>query len=114
MRAVGSRIYQIILGTFPVIDLPRAGGRMVLGPREGLAADLRLSSPSSEILDFGAYDEAASGAHIPLKNHSPSPERLRLSGETGRAMLLGHRNDIHYKEERPSGGPKPENAGGLF
>ena len=87
---------------------------MVLGPREGLAADLQLSSPSADILDFGAYDKAAFGARIPLKNHSPSPERLRLSKETGRAMLLGHRTDIQYREEKPSGGLEPQNAGGLF
>ena len=114
MRAGGFGIYRIILGTFPVIDLPRTGGRLLLGKREGLLADLRLAGPSAEILDFGAPNERTAEARIPLRNHSPAPERMRLSGEPGGAMLLGHRTDIGHRHERPSGGPEPENAGGLY
>ena len=114
MRAAGFRFYRIILGTFPVIDLPRTGGRMVLGDRERLLADLRLAGPSTEILDFGASERAGCGVRLALKNHSLAPERMRLSGETGRAMLLGRRTEIRPRQDRPAGGPEPENAGGLF
>jgi len=113
MRAGGFGIYRIILGTFPVIDLPRTGGRLVLGKREGLLADLRLAGPSAEILDFGAVNERTAGARLQLRNHYLAPERMRLSGETGGAMLLGHQTDIGHRHERPSGGPE-QNAGGLY
>ena len=113
MRAVGSGIYRIILGTFPVIDLPPSGG-MVLGPREGILSDLRLTPLSAEILDFGAGERGAPDARTPLRNHSFNVERMRLSGEAGGAMLLGHRTDIRQPKEKPSGGLRPENAGGLF
>ena len=114
MMSDGFGIYRIILGTFPVIDLPRTGGRLILEKREGLLADLRLAGPSAEILDFGAGNEQTAGARLPLRNHSIAPGRMRLSGETGRAMLLGHQTGIGHRHERPSGGPEPENAGGLY
>ena len=114
MRASGFRIYRIILGTFPVIDLPRTGGRMVLGEREGLLADLRLSGPSAEILDFGASERADFGARLPLKNHPVAPETPRRSGETGRAMLLGRRTETGHRPDKLPGGSESGNAGGLY
>ena len=114
MRAAGFRIYRIILGTFPVIDLPPTGGRLFLGRREGLLADMRLAGPSAEIVDFGGASREAAAARAPLRNHSLDPERMRLSGETGGALLLGRRTGQAHRPERLSGGPEPGNAGGLY
>ena len=114
MRAAGFRILRFILGTFPVIELPLVGERLVLGRKEGLMADMRLAGPSSEIVDFGALECNEARARAPLRNHSLAPERLRPCGESGRAMLLGHHTDIGRRQEMLPGGPGQGNAGGLY
>jgi len=113
MRAWGMGIYRIILGTIPIIDLPLTGGRLLLGEREGLLADLRLAGRSVEILDFRAEKDPASLARLPLKNHSLTPDKERLSADSGRGMLLGRKAAVR-RPQKQSGSPEQENAGGLY
>ena len=113
MRVAGSGIYRIILGAFPAIDLPKDSEGMMLGAREALLADLRLTPSSAEILDFGSGAKVAQSERTALRNHT-KPGHLRLSGETGKAMLLGHRTDIRHPEENLHRGLRPGNAGDLL
>jgi hypothetical protein len=101
------------LGTIPIIDLPLTGGRLILGEREGLLADLRLAGRSVEILDFRAEKDPASMARIPLKNHSLTHNRVRLSAESGKGMLLGREATVR-RSQKPSNRLEQENAGGLY
>jgi len=113
MRSGGLGFFKFMLGTIPIIDLPTTGGRLVLGERGGLLADLKLAGRSIEILDFGAEKGPMPAARVPLRNHSLDPERIRLAPEGGRGMLLG-REPGAPRPPGNSGGPHQENAGGLY
>jgi hypothetical protein len=114
MRAIVSGIYRIILGGFPVIDLPGKNSGMLLGPRESLLRDLRLSSPATEILDFGENSARQAGERRPLRNHFPGAAGPGLAGDPGRAMLLGHKDDSLMLKHKDAQFHGPEIARGLY
>lgn len=93
MGAIGSGIFRIILGSFPVIDLPGKNMDMMLGPRESLLRDLHLSGPATEMLDFGEVGTRPAGERRPLRNHFPCAAGPGLAGDPGKAMLLGHKDN---------------------
>jgi hypothetical protein len=113
MRTGGLGIYRILLGTIPVIDLPTSGGRLVLGERDSLLSDLKLAGRSIEIVEFGSRKDPPTPANAPLRNHSLSPVKMRLAPENGKGMLLGRETGALSLGE-VSGGPRQENAGGLY